>query len=169
VDTSSDCVVKGIFPSSSDTIYFDQRSLGSAMAVSDNTRYRASRRGAVPSPVDNCHVSPDTSPVSASTYRSATCDPICVSGTTDDPVSSPLTEEKDLDDDSSASTDATPDTVSKLFDELGLDGLSFEASSKNCLSQKQIGEIAQACITHLTKHGRVTSELLRFLSSCYPQ
>ncbi len=78
VDTSSDCVVKGIVPSSSDTIYFDQCSLGNAMAVSDNTRYRASRRGAVPSPVDNCHVSPDTSPVSASTYRSSKCDPICV-------------------------------------------------------------------------------------------
>ncbi len=125
VDTSYDCAMKGIFQSPSDTVYFDQCSLGNTMAVSDHTRYRASRRGAVHSPVDNCHVSPDTSPVSASTYRSSTCDPICDADTIDDPISSLLTDENDIDDDSRTSTDTSPDTVSKLFDDMGIEWSFF--------------------------------------------
>jgi hypothetical protein len=52
--------------------------------------------------------------------------------------------------------------------ELGLDPTILTPLSGTRLSQKQIGEIAQACVEHLTQHGRITNELLTFLASAYP-
>jgi hypothetical protein len=50
VDISSDCIIKGVFPSPSGTVRFDERLVGLALAVSDNTRNRHKRRGVVASP-----------------------------------------------------------------------------------------------------------------------
>jgi hypothetical protein len=76
--------------------------------------------------------------VSASTYQPSTCTPICVTDTIDDPISPPLINEVYIDDDSSTSTDTSPDTVSKLFDELGLDGLSLTLRLKYVYHRKKI-------------------------------
>lgn len=52
---------------------------------------------------------------------------------------------------------------------MGLNGVFSSNVPVNAqLSQKQINEIAQACIENLTKHGRIRPELLTFLSSNYP-
>jgi len=176
VDLSYDCVLKGSFPSSMDTVHFDERSVGNISAVSDNTRNRSKRRGCLSPPVAHCQVTqPNDSPVSPSVAPSIA--PLVAQA----PISSPsplvssepvLVEDVNEDEESlcddSASTDDDNTGMSALLGELGLDAELLASPPGHRLSQKQIGEIAQACVDHLTKHGRITNELLTFLASAYP-
>jgi hypothetical protein len=55
--------------------------------------------------------------------------------------------------------------LNNLVEEMGLDSSLADPSPDVRLSQKQIGEIAKACVDILQKHGRITPDLLTFLSS----
>jgi len=69
-----------------------------------------------------------------------------------------------IDDDLSANP-LDNDLLHKLVEEMGLDRSLADSMNNSSLSQKQIGEIAKACVDTLQKHGRITPELLSFLSS----
>jgi hypothetical protein len=181
VDISSDCIIKGVFPSPSGTVRFDERLVGLASAVSDNTRNRHKRRGIVVSPTSlaNCQEtsgdSPDV-PLSSTlnTVESPAPSPV------DPPVSTPSdsiivedvkdeeSDDKDndfpplsIDDDLSANL-LDNDFLHKLVEEMGLDRSLADSMNNSSLSQKQIGEIAKACVDTLRKHGRITPELFFF-------
>ena len=185
VDLSYDCVIKGSFPSSIETVHFDERSVGSISAVSDNTRNRDKRRGClIVSPSAHCQVTQQNdSPTQSTATSLSLSEPVLVE---DVPtvLSEPILvedvneDDESLCDDSSFSSDndmpspsnpsADNASVLDLMGELGLDPTILTILSGTRLSQKQIGEIAQACVEHLTQHGRITNELLTFLASAYP-
>jgi hypothetical protein len=190
VDISSDCLLQGAFPSSDSVVSFDERLVGTVSAVSDNTRFRHKRRGVASSPTlsANCQETIVDSPLGPATNSSSSVEselvmfsspsvhqtePMVVEDVTEDDSDDELDDEAissispDENDDSIADMIANNTNLQKLVEEMGLDPSIAHPTPSSRLSAVQIGEIAQACIKTLEKHGRITPALISFLSSNY--
>ena len=175
VDISTDCIIQGKFPPIYGTVRFDERNVGSVSAVSDNTRNRHKRRGVVPrsSGPANCqeqvHLpdAPSNSIPVPDFSESSPSDPIVVEAVTDvDDLNDKSVVNDDDDNDECDDLLLDPLLIDSLANELGLDpSVVNPSSTAPSLSQKQIGEIAQACVKILQEHGRITPALLTFLST----
>ncbi len=160
VDDSSDCTISSSLSLNYDSPDFDSRLIGSIAAVSDNTRFRQQRR-----PIK---INTTTSPIKQRTQPFDEPFPSISSNTNNNNISSLPHHNNNThlshieEDNGSLSTPAS--TQNSIFEstiqELGLTLSDFNSSS---LSPKQIAEITNAIISHLQKHGRITTELLHFI------
>jgi len=139
VDDSSDCTIDGCLGVQR-SLDFDSHLVGCSAAVSDNTRFRMSRR-----PVRL------SSPPQASTLAT----PVMSSPhpTLADTPNLPSVPEEKL-------TSLPSEQLNSILDDLNIPS---STTLDDKLSPTQLQEVTNAIVAHLQKYGRVTTELLHFV------
>ncbi len=162
VDDSSDCTILGSLATQTIDIHFDSRIVGSISAVSDNTRHRKQRRPVYTKSRETSSTSAHSMPINE-THPNFIPSPSLSHNFIQESSDLPVINET-YEDNTPTVTGVITDPITSTLKDLNIDPSSLSSPH---LSQTQIQEITTAIIRHLTKHGKITLELINFIKDGY--